>query len=185
MNRARDYRYSARQVLKGFWVYGALLVLLYGLLSSISAVTLIGAIIIIPVIEWSFAVAFLKLGRGGGLNAGDLFFGFNDYGRILGTMLLTELYTFFWSLLFVIPGIIKTYSYSMVPYILVDNPNVKFSEAITMSREMMNGKKWRLFCLELSFIGWILLIPLTFGIGSFFVMSYIQTAMAAFYEDNK
>ena len=88
-----------------------------------------------------------------------------------------------WSMLFIIPGIVKYYSYSMTFYILRDNPDMLANDAITASRQMMNGHKLRLFCLHLSFIGWILLSVLTLGIGLLFVFPYMQTAQAAFYED--
>jgi uncharacterized membrane protein len=81
--------------------------------------------------------------------------------------LLRGLYLFLWSLLFVIPAIIKTYSYAMTPYILSENPHMSANDAITESRRLMDGNKWRLFCLEFSFFGWLLLcsLPLLLGLG--------------------
>ena len=90
-----------------------------------------------------------------------------------------------WSLLFVIPGIIATYSYSMSFYILRDNPDMDANAARKASIEMMKGNKWKLFCLELSFIGWMLLSMLTFGILLLWVGPYMETAKAAFYEELK
>ena len=112
--------------------------------------------------------------------------GFTNYGRKVGTMFLKDLFIFLWTLLFVIPGIIKSYSYRMVPYILADNPELSAMEAITKSREMMNGNKWSAFVLDLSFIGWVVLAILTCGIlAIFYVNPYIYSTQAALYEELK
>ena len=89
------------------------------------------------------------------------------------------------ALLFVIPGLIKSYSYAMTFYIMADNPGIDGNEAITRSRQMMDGNKWRLFCLDFSFIGWIILCMLTFGILFFYVGPYMEAAHAAFYQSLK
>lgn len=93
------------------------------------------------------------------------------------------LYVFLWTLCFIIPGIMAGYSYAMAPYIANDHPEMTAREAITASKEMMKGQRWRLFCLEISFIGWELLAALTLGIGSFAVAPYMETAKASFYQD--
>ena len=90
---------------------------------------------------------------------------------------------FLWSLLFVIPGIIASYRYSMTPYILAENTELSVMEAITESKKMMKGNKFRLFCLELSFIGWDILATLTLGIGDLWVHPYREAARAAFYRE--
>jgi uncharacterized membrane protein len=87
--------------------------------------------------------------------------------------------------LFVIPGIIKKYSYALTPYILKDNPKLEYNSAITLSRKMMDGHKWELFYLQFSFIGWAILSCFTFGIGYLWLIPYIQTTQAAFYEEVK
>jgi len=104
-----------------------------------------------------------------------------NYGPILKTMFLRGLYTFLWSLLFVIPGIIKAYAYRMVPYILADNPKMDSEQAILLSRQMMMGEKWRTFVLDLSFIGWYLLGALACGIGVLFVNPYAFSTDAQLY----
>lgn len=101
------------------------------------------------------------------------------------THILRGVFIFLWTLLFIIPGIIKTFSYAMTFYILADEPNLRPQEAIQRSREMMHGHKWRLFMLYLSFIGWYLLALLTFGIGYIFLEPYVQQSVANFYEDLK
>jgi uncharacterized membrane protein len=113
----------------------------------------------------------------------DLGLGFRDgnYMPVVKTMFLRSLFTFLWSLLFIIPGIIKAYAYRMVPYILADNPKMDANEAITLSRRMMNGQKWRAFVLDLSFIGWYLLGLLALGIGVLFVHPYYHSTDAQLY----
>lgn len=95
---------------------------------------------------------------------------------------LMRLFIALWSLLFVIPGIIKTYSYAMTPYILAENPQFSPKEAITKSRQLMDGHKSELFCLELSFIGWALLSCLVPIVGGALVTTYAQVSYAAFYR---
>lgn len=97
--------------------------------------------------------------------------------------LLQTLYVVLWSLLFIIPGIIASYSYAMTPYILSENPDMAPSEAIARSKEMMSGNRWRLFCLNISFIGWAILCAFTLGIGNLWLTPYMQAATAAFYRD--
>ena len=100
-------------------------------------------------------------------------------------MFLMGLFILLWSLLLIIPGIIKAYSYAMTPYILDEHPELSANDAIDRSRAMMKGHKFDLFWLQLSFIGWVLLGFLTFGIGYFWLAPYIDTAQAAFYQDLK
>ena len=94
-------------------------------------------------------------------------------------------FTFLWSLLLVIPGIIKAYAYSMSFYILADNPELTASEALAKSQSLMRGHKMELFILELSFIGWFFLIGLTFGLAAIYVAPYMEATMANFYNSIK
>jgi uncharacterized membrane protein len=104
-----------------------------------------------------------------------------NFKGITYTMLLRDVYNFLWTLLFIIPGIIKAYAYRMVPYILADNPKLGADNAITLSRKMMDGHKFNLFILELSFIGWYLLGVLALGIGVLFVNPYFNATEAQLY----
>ena len=115
---------------------------------------------------------------------GELGYGFKSgYGRVVGTMLRTDIYLILWSMLFIIPGIIKAYSYRMVPYILAEEPELSGKEAITRSREMMNGHKWRTFVLDLSWFLWIFFGVLTLGIGLiFYVNPYMEATNAELYH---
>ena len=111
--------------------------------------------------------------------------GFGNYLHNVGGMFFMMLFIFLWSLLLVIPGIIKAFAYAMTPFVLVDNPELSCYEAIKRSQELMKGNKWRYFLLALSFLGWILLGILTLGIGFFWITPYIETTIAAFYNDIK
>ena len=115
---------------------------------------------------------------------GEIAAGFErGYGRVVKTMFLTDLFLILWFCLLLVPGIIKCYSYRMVPYILADQPEMEGREAITRSREMMNGNKWRTFVLDLSFILWGLLSLITLGIvGIFYVNPYYQATNAELYQ---
>lgn len=97
--------------------------------------------------------------------------------------LLKNVFIFLWSLLLIIPGIIKSYSYFLTEYLMVFDKNIKGQDAITKSRTLMNGHKARLFYLHLSFIGWFILSILTFGIGAIFLMPYIKMAEVEFALD--
>lgn len=108
---------------------------------------------------------------------------FRNWKTTVAAKLLETLYVFLWSLLFVIPGIMAGYSYAMTGYILAEHPDLTASEAIEQSKQMMYGNRWRLFCLQLSFIGWDILCALTLGIGNLWLTPYKQAAEAAFYRE--
>ena len=111
--------------------------------------------------------------------------GFKPYWRSVWAYLFRGILIALWSLLLVIPGIIKSLSYAMTMYIVKDHPELTVNEAIDLSKDMMYGHKYDLFYLYISFIGWYLLSILTLGIGTFWLMPYIETAQASFYEDVK
>ena len=116
----------------------------------------------------------------------DAFAGFKvRYGRNIGTLLLVGIKTALWSLLFVIPGIIKSFEYAIIPYILADDAEISSKDAFKKAREMMKGNKWRLFKLDFSFIGWGFLCVLTAGVGAFFLAPYVNAAAAEFYVELK
>ena len=125
----------------------------------------------------------LNVARRAASSVGNLFDGFVQFPRIFLLYLAEGLFIFLWSLLFVIPGIIKSYSYSMSNFIMAENPEMSAKEAMEVSMEMMRGNKWRLFCLELSFIGWGILCLFTLGIGYLWLNPYINASLAAFYDD--
>lgn len=112
-----------------------------------------------------------------------LFTYFTHWKTTSVSRLLRSLYTLLWSFLFIIPGIIAAYSYAMTDYILAEHPDMTASEAIERSKEMMSGNRFRLFCLQISFIGWSILCALTLGIGNLWLRPYLQAATAAFYRE--
>lgn len=194
-----NLKLQAKATLKGYEGKAAIFTLLYlVIVSAISAPlsflpglgSLIASVITIP-IGYVFLISFLRLLRINQQGISDpkcmdvstLFTQFN--GRIIGTLFLEAVYIFLWSLLLIIPGIIKTYSYAMTEYILEDNPDLEYNGAIEASMAMMDGKKMKLFLLDLSFIGWFILCILTLGILWLWVGPYWYSARAAFYEDIK
>ena len=116
----------------------------------------------------------------------DLIIGFKDqFVTSLVAHILKTVFVLLWSLLFIIPGIIKALAYSQTFYLLSENKKMTASEALKKSEELMRGHKTELFFLYLSFIGWLLLSVLTFGIGLFFLLPYIEMSLAYFYRDLK
>lgn len=135
------------------------------------------------VIELGYARYLLKQYDRQDFQFGDLFSQFERFGQGFAQHFLRSLYTFLWGLLFVIPGIMKGYSYAMTPYLMIDNPQMSASEAINASKEMMDGHKADLFWLDLTFFGWNMLAILTMNIGNIALNPYKNAARAAFYRD--
>ena len=135
------------------------------------------------IIQTGYACFNLDLIDRRNLSYGTLF-GYFPYWK---TMMLTRLHVairvFLWSLLLIIPGIVVSYSYAMVPYLLAENPDLTPAEAMERSRFLMDGNRIRLFCLQFSFIGWDILSELTLGIGQLWLRPYKEAANAAFYRD--
>ena len=119
----------------------------------------------------------------GNAGVGKIFYSFSGgrYWNTVKVMLLRNIFIFLWTLLLVVPGIIKAYEYYMVPYILAENPDIHYKDALNLSREMMYGQKMNVFVLELSFIGWELLGAFACGIGIYFVLPYIEATFAELY----
>jgi len=113
----------------------------------------------------------------------DLFSQFHRFGQGFAQKFLRGLYVFLWGLLFIIPGIIAQYRYAMTPYIMADHPELSASEAIDLSKEMMEGHKGELFILHLTFIGWSILAALTLNLGNLVLNPYKNAAEAAFYRE--
>ncbi len=112
----------------------------------------------------------------------DLFSQFYRFGQGFSQKFLRSLYTFLWLLLFIVPGIIKSYGYAMTPFIMVDHPELSASEAIRRSQELMYGHKWDLFVLNLTFLGWDILCAITMNIGHIILNPYKNAAHAVFYR---
>ena len=127
----------------------------------------------------------LKLVDGEEARLEELFSGFDIFGNAFVLNLLITLKVLAWSLLFVIPGIIAAYRYSMATYIMAENPNMQATDAIERSKALMDGHKGDLFCLDLSFIGWALLASLTLGILNIWLLPYIAQSNIAFFQEIK
>ena len=139
-------------------------------------------IIVTPALSLSLVRVYLMVIRGLKPDAKDAFSGFDDFFSAFKVTFLVGLYTFLWSLLFIIPGIVKSYSYSMSLFILADNKGKSARECIKESMAMTDGHKMELFVLDLSFIGWGFLVTLTCGIAYIWVGPYMSATRANAYE---
>ena len=151
-------------------------------LSLRSGIFGLAATIIGGVLQMGYASFLLKQHDGKEICFNDLFSMFDYYGTGFAQRFLRVLYETLWSLLFIIPGIVKGYSYSMTPFILAEHPNLSASRAIALSEQMMDGHKADLFFLDLSFIGWDILAALTLNLGNIPLNPYRNAARAAFYR---
>ena len=171
------------------WLIAVVVILIQGALSYlvnvIPGVGQIATILISGPMAYGVASMFIKQTRTGEpMNIPDIFNGFrDDFSNTFLIGLMTTLFTMLWSLLFVIPGIVKAYSYSMAMYIKNDNPDYDWRRCIDESQEMMSGHKADLFMLDLSFLGWMIVGTLCAGVGVFWVNAYMSAAHAQFYED--
>lgn len=191
MKTNQDYKNAALAALKGRWteaVVLALVVLAISLASTcIPVLSLpVTLLIVLPLNVGVYAV-YKNLYYGDGNKMTEKAFNicFNNWSHNVGGMLLMTLYTFLWTLLLIVPGIIKSLSYAMTPFILNDRPELSANDAIELSMNMMEGHKMELFLLWLSFIGWAILAIFTCYIGYLWLMPYMYTALVGFYEDVK
>lgn len=182
MLSATDLRKCARASLRSNWGTVILAFVLVILISSLTGAIAVGWILIGPIVL-GWEGMFLKLAKSNRVDLDDVFDGFKYFLNAFLLNLLQALFLFLWMLLLVFPAIIKSYAYSMSYFIMADNPGITATQAITQSRQMMDGNKWRLFCLDLSFIGWYLLSVLTLGILLLWVIPYHHAAKAQFYLD--
>jgi uncharacterized membrane protein len=173
---------AARGQLKGSWLPSAGMVFVY--LPIAVFVFLLAGIGFGP-LTLGFCGYFLKKARGKTVTMSNLFSGFSVFGSGFLLHILLFVFTVFWTLLLIVPGIVKSLGYSMAYYIMLDNPGMNAMDAITASRKMMNGHKLRLFYLNLGFIGWGLLCIPSCGIGLLWLIPYIALSQANFYEDLK
>ena len=200
MDSITNYKNRALSALENKWGNFVAITFVYGFIIGITQILsgdkdspailhLIGLVLFILALPltWGFQTLFLGAVRGGEATAKDMFEGYNKelFSRVLTTTLLYYVYVLLWSLLLIIPGCIKSYSYAMTPYILKDNPEMKNNAAIEESMRMMDGHKLELFLLDLSFIGWAILSILTCCIGFLWLTPYMNMARVNFYEDLK
>jgi uncharacterized membrane protein len=129
-----------------------------------------------------YAMFAISIFRRRETSAAEVFYGFERFGKAFGLYIVTSIFIILWALLLIVPGIIAAIRYSMSFYILADRPEIGIMEAIEESKKMMRGNKWKFFCLNLSFIGWILLSLLTLGIGLLWALPYMEVSIVAFYD---
>lgn len=179
-----ELRARARQQLTAN--YGVMLVvtLIASLLLGLANSTVVGLVLGGP-ITFGLSWCVLAMIRGNRVTLENLFCGFSDLGRTLLLGLMRSIFIFLWTLLFIIPGIIKSLEYSMAFYIMVDHPEMDWSQCLQESSRLTSGYKGDLFLLQLSFIGWYLLALLTCGIGMIFLAPYVEVTMGNAYEQLK
>ena len=195
---------AGKKDLKGRWLEAVLLTFVYLLISCLISATagsgldlicpgfsLVVAFLMQPM-AWGWSMTFLECRRGDNnpftdpFNVKNLFVGYNkDFSRIFTTLFLQTLYTILWTLLLIVPGIIKSLSYALTPYILKDYPELKNNQPIELSMAMMQGYKLELFILQLKYIGLCLLSILTLGIAYLWIAPFYSAAMVNFYEEVK
>jgi len=177
----------ARESLKGKWVSAVGTFFVYlSFTVGLHFIPIVGPIttlIISGPFALGLAIFLLSISRNQDAKLEQVFQGFNNFGTGLVAYLLMALFIFLWTLLLIIPGIIAGISYSMTFYILADDNSITTMEAIDKSIKMMNGYKWKYFCLGLRFLGWALLCILTLGFGFLWLLPYMQTSMTKFYDD--
>lgn len=164
--------------LAGFVISGVTIIILVALVMAV-AYFVLGSVVEVGYTKFNLEL----VDRGQKPELGTLFGYFAHWRTTAAARFLRGLYIFLWSLLFIIPGIVAGYSYAMTSYILAERPELTAGEAIGISKEMMSGNRFRLFCLQFSFIGWDLLCALTLGIGNLWLTPYKQAATAAFYRE--
>lgn len=188
MNRA-ELKAAAKAQIKGnigmlFLCY----LIIFGISLVAGFIPVVGAIVSIvvtPALALGLNMIYLGLTEGKNVEVGTIFKGFQSLGKALWLMILVAVFTFLWTLLFYIPGIVKGLSYSMAFYVLAENPEMTAREALRESKEIMQGHKWELFVLQLSFILWMLLVTVTFGIAAIYVVPYQTCTIANFYQKIK
>ena len=188
MQKSAEYRARAREQLGGKifsnnWLLALVACLLYAVVTSAASFVLVGVILVEGLCVYGLAHVFLAVARGRreGYEIRELTAGVPYLGDLLILSLVKNLFLILWMFIPVV-GIVKYYAYSMTYYIKYDHPEYDFRTAITESRRMMNGHKWELFCLQLSFIGWMLVSILTLGIGMLWVTPYMRVAEINFYD---
>jgi uncharacterized membrane protein len=189
----KQIRANARAVLGGnIFASNWLLALVIGLIHTFGLKLLdnfagIGTLLLMSFLTYGYACVFLPIIRAKKekVEIPAYFGGTEQIGGLVVLSLMTNLFVFLWSLLFIIPGFVKAYAYSMAPYIKYDHPEYSWKRCLDESKAMMKGYKWKLFCLDLSFIGWNIVGMLCFIVGMYWVLPYTKAAQVCFYEELK
>jgi len=177
-----EIKERAKEQIRGNIGILLLIQIIFELLLCASSLVIIGSLLIMGAMTLGLALVYLDVSHGVPPTVNRMFEGFNQFGKAFVLNLLIGVFTFLWSLLFFIPGIIKGISYSMAFYILAENPGMSAAEALNESKQIMNGHKMDYFILQMSFIGWALLGAITFGLAYIYVVPYITTSQMNFYH---
>ena len=190
MNKNKVFRTNARAQLGGGifqnnWMMALVVCFVHLAIISFASSFLIGALIISGFLNFGLCRVFLQRVRSqkDKIDIADLFCGSEYFGDLLVLDLLRSLFTFLWSLLLIIPGLVKTYAYAMAFYLKHDHPEYDWRKSLDESQRYMKGYKWQLFCLDFSFLGWYILGSLCCGVGVLWVVPYHEAARANFYEN--
>lgn len=184
--RAKAREALGRSIFSHSWMMSLVVMLIVSLvLYAVSYISCgIGSYLITGPMSVGLSLAFLRLVRHErDMEISEAFEGLNDFGSNLMVGLMRNVYVTLWTFLFIIPGIIKSYSYALVYYVKADHPEYGWRECLDESEAMMRGNRWRLFTLQLSFIGWNLVGALCCGIGALWVNPYMEAATAVFYDE--
>ncbi|MFD2670637.1 DUF975 family protein [Marinicrinis sediminis] len=187
---SENYREMAQHRLKGMWTKAVLAGLVYGLLVSIpnyipnidDPISIVLSIFLTGPLFYGLSLFFLSFARGKDTAYSQLFKGFEQPLKSFLLYVMQTVLTLLWTMLLIVPGIIAWLKYSMAYYLMIDHPELKPMEAIRESTRLMEGNKMRYFKLNLSFLGWYILCVLSCGIGFLWVLPYLYTTQALFYE---
>jgi uncharacterized membrane protein len=177
MKTTAELKVIAKDGLRGKWGQAIGAALLTYLVSEVPLCA--------PPMMVGYAKYNLKVVRKENRDVGEVFSGFDVFGKALWLYIITAFFIYLWSLLFIIPGIVKSFAYAMAPYILAEDGTKTARQALNESKILMQGKKGHLFYLGLTFIGWYLLGCLSFGVALLWIMPYMSATLAAFYDDAK
>ncbi len=192
VNENSTLRQMARESLAGKWKIAVITFLLYFLiiggieyLGEIVPILSLLTIIVSGPIALGISIFSLNIARNKDAKIEQLFEGFRNFGTSILAYILMVLFIFLWTILLIIPGIIAAISYSMTFFIIAEDETIGPHDALKKSKEMMNGHKWKFFCLGFSFFGWFLLSILTLGIGLLWLAPYVNVSYVKFYDDIK
>lgn len=179
--KARARKQLGNGIFTHKWMQALFASLIAGLLTGVGSIILYGPM------SYGLAYVFLKQARDNNeIKISDIFEGFKSkFGKTFLIGLMTSIFAYLWLLLFIIPGFIKAYAYSMSYYVSIDHPEYNWKQCINESRRIMKGHKWEKFVLDLSFIGWLFIGSFCAGVGNMWVAPYINATGTNFYESIK
>ncbi len=180
-----ELKQTAKHQIKGNILVYFCTTLVLGMILSASSATVLGGLLLSGVIELGSLMLALEIARTQQCHFNTGFKGFSQFVSAFIAFLVRSIFILLWSTLLIIPGIIAAFRYSMAFYILADNPEMSGMEALKESKKLMHGHKMEFILLQLSFIGWFLLVPFTLGILLIWLLPYIETTNALYYDKIK